>query len=205
MVLHQVDVDLPKLLLVKFFSETLGMRYAGESGWVLLFDEGLNRVAVGVYLAEVYEEAEMYKRVGELLGLGASKIFLAVLPEAMPFVDPRYFKSQGLGLVVVDPSKGPEGVEIKIFAKPRPTPQADLGRADAVRTALMEYVNSQLKKLEETLYEKLKRYVDQRLEEIKRRETTPESPRAEPQPAAPSSVAENEWVRILRSRGRGGS
>jgi len=204
-------VDFVKLLLVRYFSETLGMKYVGESGSIVWFEEGLNRVAVLPYFAEVYEEAEVYKRVGELMGVAAAKVYLAVLPEAAPFVDPRYFKNQGVGLVVVDPARGLDDVEIKIFAKPRPTPTADSGRlAESLRASLAEYLDAQLKKLEASLYEKLRRYVDEKIEEIRRQlpasakpETAPKPPEAPP-PAPPSSVADNEWVRILRSRRREG-
>jgi len=204
-------VDFVKLLLVRYFSETLGMRYVGESGNVVWFEEGLNRVAVLPYFAEVYEEAEVYKRVGELMGVAAAKVYLAVLPEAAPFVDPRYFKNQGVGLVVVDPARGLDGVEIKIFARPRPTPTADSGRlAESLRASLAEYLDAQLKRLEASLYEKLRRYVDEKIEEIRRQlpasakpETAPKPPETPP-PAPPSSVADNEWVRILRSRRREG-
>ena len=204
-------MDFVKLLLVRYFSETLGMRYVGESGNVVWFEEGLNRVAVLPYFAEVYEEAEVYKRVGELMGVAAAKVYLAVLPEAAPFVDPRYFKNQGVGLVVVDPARGLDGVEIKIFAKPRPTPTADSGRlAESLRASLAEYLDAQLKRLEASLYEKLRRYVDEKIEEIRRQlpasakpETAPKPPETPP-PAPPSSVADNEWVRILRSRRREG-
>ena len=204
-------MDFVKLLLVRYFSETLGMKYVGESGSIVWFEEGLNRVAVLPYFAEVYEEAEVYKRVGELMGVAVAKVYLAVLPEAAPFVDPRYFKNQGVGLVVVDPARGLDGVEIKIFAKPRPTPTADSGRlAESLRASLAEYLDAQLKKLEASLYEKLRRYVDEKIEEIRRQlpasakpETAPKPPEAPP-PAPPSSVADNEWVRILRSRRREG-
>lgn len=204
-------MDFVKLLLVRYFSETLGMRYVGESGNVVWFEEGLNRVAVLPYFAEVYEEAEVYKRVGELMGVAAAKVYLAVLPEAAPFVDPRYFKNQGVGLVVVDPARGLDGVEIKIFARPRPTPTADSGRlAESLRASLAEYLDAQLKRLEASLYEKLRRYVDEKIEEIRRQlpasakpETAPKPPETPP-PAPPSSVADNEWVRILRSRRREG-
>jgi hypothetical protein len=204
-------VDFVKLLLVRYFSETLGMRYVGESGNVVWFEEGLNRVAVLPYFVEVYEEAEVYKRVGELMGVAAAKVYLAVLPEAAPFVDPRYFKNQGVGLVVVDPARGLDGVEIKIFARPRPTPTADSGRlAESLRASLAEYLDAQLKRLEASLYEKLRRYVDEKIEEIRRQlpasakpETAPKPPETPP-PAPPSSVADNEWVRILRSRRREG-
>jgi len=204
-------VDFVKLLLVRYFSETLGMRYVGESGGVVWFEEGLNRVAVLPYFAEVYEEAEVYKRVGELMGAAAAKVYLAVLPEASPFVDPRYFKNQGVGLVVVDPAKGPDSVEIKIFAKPRPAPVADLGRvAESLKASLAEHLDVQLKKLEASLYEKLRRYVDEKIEEMCRQLLAPARPEAAPKPpeapppAPPSSVADNEWVRILRSRRREG-
>lgn len=180
------------------------MKYIGESGWILLFEEGLNKVAVGVYFSEIYEEAEIYKRVGELLTKEVSKIYLAILPEATLFIDPRYFKNQGVGVVVVDPSRGLEGVEIKIFAKPRltATTVADTNKFEILKSTMLEYINSQLKKLEETLYEKLKRYIDQRIEEV-RRQTGGQPPR-ETQ-VTPGSVVENEWVRILRSRGKSGS
>lgn len=200
-------MDFAKLLLARFFSETLGMRYVGDSGGVMWFEEGLNRVAVVAYFAEVYEEAELYKRVGELLATTAAKMYLAVLPEAAPFVDPKYFKAHGVGLVVVDPSKGPDGVEIKIYAKPRPAPSLSTRDIEPIKATLVEYLETQLKKMEASLYEKLRRYIDEKIEEVRRQlsampkqEAAIKSP--EPPPTTPSSVVDNEWVKILRSRKR---
>jgi hypothetical protein len=202
-------VDFAKLLVVRFFSETLGMKYVGDSGDVMWFEEGLNRVAVVAYFAEVYEEAELYKRVGELLATQAAKMYLAVLPEAAPFIDPKYFKAHGVGLVVVDPSRGPDGVEIKIYAKPRPAPSLNTRDIEPVKAALVEYLETQLKKIEASLYEKLRRYVDEKIEEIRRQLSAVPKQEAvakppEPPPAPPSSIADNEWVKILRSRKREG-
>jgi len=200
-------VDFAKLLVARFFSETLGMRYVGDSGSVMWFEEGLNRVAVAAYFAEVYEEAELYKRVGELLATQAAKMYLAVLPEAAPFIDPKYFKAHGVGLVVVDPSKGPDGVEIKIYAKPRPAPSLSTRDIEPMKATLVEYLETQLKKMEALLYEKLRRYIDEKIEEVRRQlsampkqEAAIKSP--EPPPTTPSSVVDNEWVKILRSRKR---
>jgi hypothetical protein len=200
-------VDFAKLLVARFFSETLGMRYVGDSGSVMWFEEGLNRVAVVAYFAEVYEEAELYKRVGELLATQAAKMYLAVLPEAAPFIDPKYFKAHGVGLVVVDPSKGPDGVEIKIYAKPRPAPSLSTRDIEPMKATLVEYLETQLKKMEALLYEKLRRYIDEKIEEVRRQlsampkqEAAIKSP--EPPPTTPSSVVDNEWVKILRSRKR---
>jgi hypothetical protein len=200
-------VDFAKLLVARFFSETLGMRYVGDSGSVMWFEEGLNRVAVVAYFAEVYEEAELYKRVGELLATQAAKMYLAVLPEAAPFIDPKYFKAHGVGLVVVDPSKGPDGVEIKIYAKPRPAPSLSTRDIEPIKATLVEYLETQLKKMEALLYEKLRRYIDEKIEEVRRQlsampkqEAAIKSP--EPPPTTPSSVVDNEWVKILRSRKR---
>jgi hypothetical protein len=181
------------------------MRYIGEQGEVLWFEDGLNKVAVGLYFSELYEEGELYKRVAALAGLEASKIYLAVLPEGAMFVDPRFFKSQGVGLVVVDPSKGLEGVEVKIYAKARQFQAAsiDVGRlAEAVKASVVEYLREQLKALEASIIEKVRRYVDQKLEEF-RRATSPvqEPPKAVHEAGGPP-VLDNEWVRILRSRGR---
>ena len=200
-------MDFAKLLVARFFSETLGMRYVGDSGGVMWFEEGLNRVAVVAYFAEVYEEAELYKRVGELLATQAAKMYLAVLPEAAPFIDPKYFKAHGVGLVVVDPSKGPDGVEIKIYAKPRPAPSLSTRDIEPMKATLVEYLETQLKKMEALLYEKLRRYIDEKIEEVRRQlsampkqEAAIKSP--EPPPTTPSSVVDNEWVKILRSRKR---
>jgi hypothetical protein len=164
-------------------------------------------VAVVAYFAEVYEEAELYKRVGELLATQAAKMYLAVLPEAAPFIDPKYFKAHGVGLVVVDPSKGPDGVEIKIYAKPRPAPSLSTRDIEPMKATLVEYLETQLKKMEALLYEKLRRYIDEKIEEVRRQlsampkqEAAIKSP--EPPPTTPSSVVDNEWVKILRSRKR---
>jgi len=190
----------------------LGMKYAGEGGEVLWFEEGLNKVAVGIYFADLYEEAELYMRVGALMGLGASKVFLAVLPDALAFVDPRYFKTNGVGLVVVDPAKGIDGVEVRIFAKARPAAVEPL-KIEAVKAALHEYLTSELKRVEESLFEKVKRYIDQRIEEVKRALQAVEEARKALQAAQPArgavaesarepggDIVENEWVKILRSK-----
>ncbi|MFN3804342.1 MAG: hypothetical protein ACK4SY_04745 [Pyrobaculum sp.] len=191
-----------KLLAIRYFAETLGMRYINTDGNVAWFEEGLNKVALGFYLTEIYEGAELYKQVGALLSLNAVKIYLAVLPEAWPFVDSKYFKSHGVGLMVVDPSRGVEGVEVKIYAKPRQIsfPQFDINKiVDSLKATLLEYINTEIKKLETSLYEKLRKYVDQKLEErrVEKREQPPK--RAE-EPAERSKLLENEWVRILRSK-----
>jgi len=198
-------VDFVKLLLIKYFSETLGMKYVGEDNNIVWFEEGFNKVAVGLFFAEVYEETELYKRVGELIGVAASKVYLAVLPEATPFIDSRYFKTQGVGLVVVDPSKGLDGVEIKIFAKPRPAPSVDVGElTESLKALLMEHLEVQLKKIESSLHERLRRYVDEKIEELRRQlSTSKEAGKpAETPHTSVGSVADNEWVRILRSRSR---
>lgn len=200
-------MDFAKLLVARFFSETLGMRYVGDSGGVMWFEEGLNRVAVVAYFAEVYEEVELYKRVGELLATPAAKMYLAVLPEAAPFIDPKYLKTQGVGLVVVDPSKGPDGVEIKIYAKPRPAPPLNTRDIEPIKSALIEHLETQLKKIEASLYEKLRRYIDEKIEEARRQlSAIPKQEAAakpsEPPTAPPGLVADNEWVKILRSRKR---
>jgi hypothetical protein len=86
-----------------------------------------------------------------------------------------------------------------------------LGRfAESLKASLAEHLDVQLKKLEASLYEKLRRYVDEKIEEMRRQllasarpEAAPKPPEAPP-PAPPSSVADNEWVRILRSRRREG-
>mgnify|MGYP001770628909 FL=1 len=193
-------MEFPKLLVIRYFSETLGMKFVGEDGDVLWFEDGLNKVAVDVYLSEVYEEAELYKRVAALAGLNAAKAYLAVLPDALAFVDPRFFKNQGIGLVLVDPARG---VEIKIYAKARQAqaPVVDASKvAEAVKAAVLESLKAEIKGLEAALLEKLKKYVDQRLEEFRRQAASQEPSQPERQAEAPA--LDNEWVRILRSRSR---
>lgn len=186
-----------KLLAIRYFTETLGMRYINTDGNVAWLEEGLNKVALGFYFTEVYEGAELYKQVGALLSLNAAKIYLAVLPEAWPFIDSRFFKSHGVGLVVVDPSRGVEGVEVKIYAKPRQIslPQIDV---ESLKATLLEYINTEMKKVETSLFEKLRRYIDQRLEERKVEKT--EQPPKKVEERGQSQLLENEWVRILRSK-----
>ncbi|MGB9705617.1 MAG: hypothetical protein ACPL3C_09220 [Pyrobaculum sp.] len=198
-------MEFPKVLVIRHFTEVLGMRYTGEQGEVLWFEDGLNKVAVGLYLSELYEEGELYKRVAALAGLEASKVYLAVLPEGAVFVDPRFFKSQGVGLVVMDSSRGVDGVEVKIYAKARQLQAAsvDAGRlAEAVKASVAEYLREQLKALEASITEKVKRYVDQRLEEFRRAAPSAQEPPRAVQEAGGPAVLDNEWVRILRSRGR---
>lgn len=197
-------MEFPKALVIRHFSEVLGMRYVGESNDVLWFEDGLNKVAVYIYFSELYEEAELYKHLTAVVNLNAAKIYLAVLPEAMAFIDSKFFKSQGIGLVVVDPTRGVEGVDVKIYAKARqhyaPVPNSEK-LIEAVKTAVLEQLNAQIKTLESSIFEKLKRYIDQRLEEYK---VAPPSKPPAPPPPGGSPVVENEWVRILRSRGREG-
>ncbi|AAL64081.1 hypothetical protein [Pyrobaculum aerophilum] len=196
-------MEFPKVLVIRHFSEVLGMKYLGESGDVLWFEDGLNKVAVGVYFSELYEEAELYKRLAALVNLNAAKIYLAILQEASAFIDPRFLKNQGIGLVVVDPTKGAQGVDVRIYAKARqqPVPAVNTEKLiEAIKAAVLEQVNNQIKALESSIFEKLKRYIDQRLEEYKGAMSGKPPPL--PPPPGGSSVVENEWVRYLRSRGK---
>jgi hypothetical protein len=198
-------VEFPKVLVIRHFAEVLGMRYIGEQDDVLWFEDGMNKVAVGLYLSELYEEGELYKRVAVLAGLEASKVYLAILPEGAVYVDPRFFKSQGVGLVVVDPSRGVDGVEVKIYAKARRFQAAsiDAGKlAEAVKASVAEYLREQLKALEASIMEKVRKYIDQRLEEFRRAASPVQEPPRAVQEAGGPAVLDNEWVRILRSRGR---
>ncbi|MGC8994820.1 MAG: hypothetical protein ACP5J0_05395 [Pyrobaculum sp.] len=198
-------MEFPKVLVIRHFTEVLGMRYAGEQDEVLWFEDGMNKVAVGLYLSELYEEGELYKRVAVLAGLEASKVYLAILPEGAVYVDPRFFKSQGVGLVVVDPSRGVDGVEVKIYAKARRFQAAsiDAGKlAEAVKASVAEYLREQLKALEASIMEKVRKYIDQRLEEFRRAAPSVQEPPRAVQEAGGPAVLDNEWVRILRSRGR---
>lgn len=191
----------PRLLLLKFLAEAMGMRLIEERPGLLLLQEGLNRVAVRALFAEIYEEAELYKAAGEALATVAEKAYLAVLPPATPYLDSRYLKSQGLGLIVVDPSKGPEGVEVRLHARPRPLggPPSDPKALESLRAALWESLRGELKRLEEALYERIKLYIDRRLEEL-RRQAVQETHRQEP-PRPSGGLLDNEWVRVLRERG----
>lgn len=193
----------PRLLLLRFLAEAMGMRLVEERPGLLLLQEGFNRVAVRMLFSDVYEEAELYKAAGEALAAAAEKAYLAVLPPATPFLDSRYLKGQGLGLIVVDPSRGPEGVEVRLHARPRQsgTPSADPKALEGLRSSLWEALQGELRRLEASLYERLKAYVDRRLEELKRQaaQEVREPPRREP--AAGGSLADNEWVRVLRERG----
>lgn len=194
-------MEFPKALLIRFFTETMGLKYLKEEGDFLWFEEGLNKVVVAAYFRDIYEEAELYKQVGALLAQDAAKTYLAALPEALAFVDVRFFKNHGVGLVVVDPSRGVEGVEIKIYAKPRQasSSQVDVSKiAESLKAALSARIDEELKRLEKSLFEKVKAYVDQRLEELRRRQ---EVKPPEPQQARPAGpIVDNEWVRILRSK-----
>lgn len=199
-------MDFIKLVVARYFTEVLGMKYLEEKDDVLWFEEGLNKVAVGVYVSDFYEEGELYKRINVLMGLGAVKTFLAVLPDALPYVDARHFKSIGLGLVVVELDKGVEGVYVKIFPRARQIQSvaavADHERlVETLKAQLTAYVESQLRRIENALYERLKNYIDQRLAEFKP-QPQPE-PKATPPGGQQPQLAANEWVRILRSKGGG--
>lgn len=212
-------MDFVKLLVTRYFTDVLGMKYVEERENALLFIEGFNKVAVGVYAADFYEESELYKKVGALAGLDAVKIYLAVLPSALPYIDAKYFKNVGVGLVVVDVDKGVDGVDVKIFPKPRQTSTATIDTEkvlEVLRTQLLNYIESQIKRIENSLYEKLKNYIDQKIAEVKKlltefNQTGVEIKRLQPessqtgasQTSQPNTLLSNDWVRILRSKSGG--
>ncbi len=209
-------MDFVQLLTVRYFTEVLGMRYLKTEGNAAWFEEGLNKVVVGFYFSEIYEEGELYKAVGVLLSQNAAKTYLVVFPEALPHVDSRYFKTSGVGLVVVDPTKVDKAevdkaVEVKIYAKPRYTTELNLGTLESVKSDIAKYIETEMKKLHEqislelkkienTLYEKLRVYIDQKIERSKLEARGGGESGREDGDRQRGGILDNEWVRILRSK-----
>jgi hypothetical protein len=201
-------VEISRYLLIRFLTEVWGFRLDSESSGVLILRDGGNRVVVKTIFLDVYEEAALYKEISELAKYDYDKAFIAVLPSGLPLIDPRHLKSLGIGLISVDPPRGLDGVEMRLPAKPRDRPQApgvDMARIiNAVNSAVAEALNKEAKKIEEELYERLRRYVDKAVEDL-RRELAARPPvgptQQQPQPSTPrQAVEENEWVKILRKR-----
>lgn len=199
-------MELARYLLIRYLSEVLGFKLESERDDYLVLYDGGNRVVVKVHFVDLYEEADIYKRINELLQQDFDKAFIAVLRDALPLVDPKHLKALGVGLISVDPSKGLEGVEIKVQAKARPRQiqQSDLSRIlSAVNAAVAEAISRESKRIEEDLFKKLKAYVDKALEELRHEFSAARSmPQQKPpeQQTSPS-IAENEWVKLLRRRG----
>lgn len=198
-------MELARYLLIRYLSEVLGFKLESEKDDYLVFYDGGNKVFVKMHFADLYEETEIYKRINELLQQDFDKAFIAVLKDALPLVDPKHLRALGVGLISVDPPKGLEGVEIKIQAKARPrqAQQLDLARIlNAVNAAVAEAVGREGKRIEDELFKKLKAYVDKALEELRRElyAARPAPSPSRPEQQTPSSIAENEWVKLLRRR-----
>ncbi|MEZ0247740.1 MAG: hypothetical protein ABWJ97_00575 [Thermoproteus sp.] len=204
-------MELARYLLIRFLTEVLGFKLESERDDYLSLYDGGNKVIVKMYFTDIYEESEIYKKINELLQQDCDKAFLAVLRDALPFIDPKHLKSIGVGLISVDAPKGLDGVEIRIQARARPRqiqPAIDISKVlSAVNAAVAEALNRESKKLEEEIMKRVKSYVDRALEEF-RRELSMRLPTQQAQPpqsaqqAPPASIAENEWVRLLRRRGQ---
>ncbi|MFB6490424.1 MAG: hypothetical protein TU35_004100 [Thermoproteus sp. AZ2] len=202
-------MEIARYLLIRFLTEVWGFKLDSESGGVLALRDGGNKVVVKTIFLDVYEEAALYKEISELAKYDYDKAFIAVLPSGLPLIDPKHLKSLGIGLISVDPSKGLDGVEMRLPAKPRDKPQApgvDMARIiSAVNAAVAEALNREAKKIEEELYERLRRYLDKAVEDL-RRELAARPPiispaQQQPQPSTPrQAVEENEWVKILRKK-----
>ncbi|MEL9991764.1 MAG: hypothetical protein QXP98_05730 [Thermoproteus sp.] len=206
-------MELARYLLIRFLTEVLGFRLESERDDYLSLYDGGNKVIVRTYFTDIYEESEIYKKINELLQQDCDKAFLAVLKDALPFIDPKHLKSIGVGLISVDTPKGLDGVEIKIQARARPRQiqqAVDISKIlSAVNAAVAEALSRESKRLEEEIMKKVRSYVDKALEEF-RRELSTRWPAQQAQPPQPTqqapqqvaSIAENEWVRLLRRKGQ---
>jgi hypothetical protein len=196
-------VELARYLLIRYLTEVLGFRLESERGDDLALLDGANRVSVKAYFADIYEEAEIYKKINELLQQDCDKAYIALAKDALPLVDPKHLKSLGVGLISVDPSRGLEGVELRMpaRARPRPAQQVDLSKIlGAVNAAVAEAVSRESKRIEEEVFKKLKSYVDKALEDV-RRELAAGKAEQRTEQQGPPSIAENEWVKLIRKRG----
>jgi hypothetical protein len=196
-------VELARYLLIRYLTEVLGFKLESERGDDLALLDGANRVSVKAYFADIYEEAEIYKKINELLQQDCDKAYIALAKDALPLVDPKHLKALGVGLISVDPSRGLEGVELRMpaRARPRPAQQVDLSKIlGAVNAAVAEAVSRESKRIEEEVFKKLKSYVDKALEDV-RRELAAGKAEQRTEQQGPPSIAENEWVKLIRRRG----
>jgi hypothetical protein len=196
-------VELARYLLIRYLTEVLGFKLESERGDDLALLDGANRVSVKAYFADIYEEAEIYKKINELLQQDCDKAYIALVKDALPLVDPKHLKALGVGLISVDPSRGLEGVELRMpaRARPRPAQQVDLSKIlGAVNAAVAEAVSRESKRIEEEVFKKLKSYVDKALEDV-RRELAAGKAEQRTEQRGPPSIAENEWVKLIRRRG----
>jgi hypothetical protein len=196
-------VELARYLLIRYLTEVLGFKLESERGDDLALLDGANRVSVKAYFADIYEEAEIYKKINELLQQDCDKAYIALAKDALPLVDPKHLKALGVGLISVDPSRGLEGVELRMpaRARPRPAQQVDLSKIlGAVNAAVAEAVSRESKRIEEEVFKKLKSYVDKVLEDV-RRELAAGKAEQRTEQQGPPSIAENEWVKLIRKRG----
>jgi hypothetical protein len=196
-------VELARYLLIRYLTEVLGFKLESERGDDLALLDGANKVSVKAYFADIYEEAEIYKKINELLQQDCDKAYIALAKDALPLVDPKHLKALGVGLISVDPSRGLEGVELRMpaRARPRPAQQVDLSKIlGAVNAAVAEAVSRESKRIEEEVFKKLKSYVDKALEDV-RRELAAGKAEQRTEQQGPPSIAENEWVKLIRRRG----
>ncbi|MFP3168862.1 MAG: hypothetical protein RXQ56_08465 [Thermoproteus sp.] len=196
-------MELARYLLIRYLTEVLGFKLESERGDDLALLDGANRVSVKAYFADIYEEAEIYKKINELLQQDCDKAYIALAKDALPLVDPKHLKALGVGLISVDPSRGLEGVELRMpaRARPRPAQQVDLSKIlGAVNAAVAEAVSRESKRIEEEVFKKLKSYVDKALEDV-RRELAAGKAEQRTEQRGPPSIAENEWVKLIRRRG----
>jgi hypothetical protein len=63
-----------------------------------------------------------------------------------------------------------------------------------------EAVSRESKRIEEEVFKKLKSYVDKALEDV-RREIAAGKAEQRTEQQGPPSIAENEWVKLIRKRG----
>lgn len=195
-------MELARYLLLRFLTEVWGFRLDSESGDLISLYDGNNRVLVKTFFTDIYDEVEIYKKINELTQQDYDKAFIAVLASALFLIDPKHLRSLGIGLISVDPSKGLEGVEVKLPARPRARPiQQRLDTAevlDMINKVLKDTIDRELKRVEAELYNRIKEYIDRRLESLKQPATPPQQPE---KPTGQQPILDNEWVKILRKRG----
>lgn len=201
-------MELARYLLIRFLTEEKGFKLDSDKGDILILYDGKNKVIIKILFLDIYEETILYKHINELMRYDFDKAYIAILPHGLPLVDPKHFRSLGLGLISVDPTRGLDGVEVRLDAAARERPQQqqiDTKVLSAVNAAVAEALNREIRRVEEELYNRLKGYVERELEGLRRALAERQAPQQQagaqaPPPRAP--IAENEWVKLLRRRGQ---
>jgi len=194
-------MEIAKFLLIRYFSETWGYKLAEEGEGLLVFIDGENTVGIAYSFSDFYEESELYKLIGQLASMDYNKLYLAVAPDASPYLDAKYMKSLGIGLVIVDVSKGIEGVEIKIPAKARSRrqlPQIDLDKlkreiTEELKKSILQEIYKEILNIKNDIINQIRNYIN---ENKVGRETAVEQAESN----LPDDLRGNQWIKILKSK-----